>query len=173
MKGCCHCPAHATDERFGPKAVWLARSMLSGVMILNLGATSVELPLVATYDSYIILWEFEVGYTGNWWSLYIILQHGAIRMLRLRNCHLFMAPDFASTESGGKIQKRTRRCQGIWCGYNRYSKVSAWIGLDFLWPGFNQWPLGLPIFVSISITNDWNFNRYLNHLYIIYKYNQY
>lgn len=55
MKGCCHCPAHATDERFGPKAVWLARSMLSGVMILNLGATSVELPLVATYDSYIIL----------------------------------------------------------------------------------------------------------------------
>ena len=73
----------------------------------------------------------------------------------------------------GQNPKRTRRCQLIWCGYNRYSKVSAWIGLDFLWPGFNQWPLGLPIFVSISITNDWNFNRYLNHLYIIYKYNQY
>ena len=33
---------------------------------------------------------------------------------RLRNCHLFMAPDFATTEAGGRIRKR--------CSANKHPK---------------------------------------------------
>ena len=38
-----------------PKQSGLPGRCCRAVMILNLGATSVELPLIATYDSYIIL----------------------------------------------------------------------------------------------------------------------